>query len=144
MVTTLIRKSIKALRKELRVSRVMFILLVQCLCIPVFVFLPGFGGFLIDKERERHAHMSVSVNFYAVALMNITTVFLSLWFISSLVFVVAGRLLWPVIERLLYPIADLKVIRNRKLMGGVALVCFAYAFHLTSGLLKSLMDVAAK
>jgi hypothetical protein len=144
IVTTLIRGSIKTLRKELKVWRIVAILVLQLCCIPLFFAVPAVWGFFLDKERTKHIHGSLSLILYLLSCMNITTMLLSLGFIASLAFVIVSRLSWPILERLLYPIADLKVIRNRKLMGGLALVCFSYAFNLTSGLLKGLMDVAAK
>jgi hypothetical protein len=62
----------------------------------------------------------------------------------SLTIVIAHRLSWPVLERALYPIAEFRVIKNRKLMGGVAVLCLVYAFNLTSGLLKGIVETVVK
>ena len=75
--------------------------------------------------------------------LNLSTALITIAFVISLGLVLGHKLLWPLLERLLYPLAQWQIIRNRKLMGGVAVVCLANAFHLT-GVIKSIMDVATK
>ena len=116
----------------------------QFLCIPTFMILPAILGYLLDRPHLLHQHSGASVTLYAIALMNLTTVLLSVAFIASLVFVVSLRFFWPVLERAMYPIAGLRLIRNRKFMGGIAVLCLSYAFNLTSGLLKAIIESAAK
>jgi tetratricopeptide (TPR) repeat protein len=138
-VTTLIRKSITVIGRQVRIWMILLMLCLQILCIAVFTVLPAFLAAVAT-----HPHTDIRVTLFLVAAMNITTVLLSIGFIVSLTLVIVHRFSWPVLERVLYPIAEFRVMKNRKLMGGVAALCLVYALNLTSGLLKGIVETVAK
>jgi hypothetical protein len=141
-VVTLIRKSISIIGKQAGIPVILFMLGLQGLCIVFFTLLPAILGYLADPPAP-HVRSAVTFTLYLTALLNLTTVLLSIGFMVSLTLVIAHRFFWPVLERALYPIAEFRVIKNRKLMGGLAALCLGYTFNL-SGLLKEFMEAMVK
>jgi hypothetical protein len=139
--TAMIRKNIGWLSRETRVLRIGLAVSLQILWILVLILPPGLAGYFRWRHQRRDP---VGLALLLTCAFNLNTGLLSAAFASSLLFVIAHKISWPVLERVLYPAARWQIIRNRKLMGGLAVVCLAHAFHLTSGALKSIMEVAAK
>jgi hypothetical protein len=69
-----------------------------------------------------------------LTFLNVTTLFYCLVPVVALALVLAHRLAWPFLSRLLYPIASEKVLGNRKVLIPIASLCLSYALiggHIT-------------
>ena len=79
-----------------------------------------------------------------IFFLNITTGIICLIPAAFLFVVLFHRMIWPILSRLLYPIASRKVVTNRKLMLTIASLCLTYAFNLETIGLKELIKVLPK
>jgi hypothetical protein len=139
--TILIRRNIAWISRETRPQRIALAIGAQILWVLALLLTPGVPGYLIWK-RDRRSPLALTL--LLTFGFNFTTGFLVVAFAISLAFVAAHKLFWPILGRAFYPLNHWKIIQNRKLMGGVGVVCLAQAFHPRTGILKALMEVLAK
>jgi hypothetical protein len=139
--SVIIRRSIRFLAEATTTRRVWRAILLQVLWASIFVLLPGLVAIM---WWWKHPHTAVGETLFLISFLNISTALLSVAFAVSLGLVLAHKLLWPILERLLYPLARWPILRNRKLLVGLSCLCFVQAFHLTSGFIRALLDIAAK
>jgi hypothetical protein len=59
---------------------------------------------------------------------NIAAAVVASAFVLCLLAVLLDRIVWPIIARLVYPFVQFKIVKNRKLMATVGLICFSVAF----------------
>jgi hypothetical protein len=137
----IIRRSIRSLAMETTARRIWGEIMLQFLSAAAFVCLPLLASI---AWLWNHPHSEFGHTLGLIAFLNISTAFLSVAFAASLGVVLAHKALWPLLERLLYPLARWPVLRNRKLLVGLSFLCFIQAFHPTSGFVRALLDVAAK
>jgi hypothetical protein len=137
----LIRRSISGIRRKFWLRGVLGAIAAQICWLLLFPVVPLALAF---ARAWNHPRDSVAIMFAAVGLMNLTTALLCFAFIASLAAFSAYMMFWPLLERLFYPLADLRVFSNRKVMGGVAVVLLLHGFHLTSGLMKAVAEALAK
>jgi hypothetical protein len=61
-----------------------------------------------------------------------------------LLLVLLHRATWPVLGRLIYPLARRQVIRNHKIMAGVGTACLIFAFPSLSSAVRGALEWLAK
>jgi hypothetical protein len=71
--------------------------------------------------------------------LNIFTALASSVFLLSLLLLLLHRALWPVLGRILYPLARHQVIRSRKVMVALGTACFSLAFPLMPAAIKNIL-----
>lgn len=92
------------------------------------------------------AHGGVSVGFtitkgFILFGLNTSTGIISVVFLSVLLFLVSHKLTWPTLSRLLHPLARFEIIRNRKVLVLVAVMCFTAVSPPVAGLLKKGLEL---
>jgi hypothetical protein len=74
-------------------------------------------------------------------MLNLSTFFICLIPAAMLVVVLSHKLLWPVLSRLLYPVASRKVITNRKALVPVGSLCLLYAMNVAQVGVKDVLKL---
>ncbi|HZS25596.1 MAG TPA: hypothetical protein VFB76_00080 [Candidatus Angelobacter sp.] len=129
-----------SLRQLVLASKALWIwaaILVQITFLVVIGFAPVYWG------NVRHS--AVAENFgFGLAGLNLSTILLSVSFVTLLVFLCVHRVihkyLWPILARLFYPIARYRIIINRKAMAGISIACFAVVSPPFAELLKKALE----
>ncbi len=66
-----------------------------------------------------------------LAMFNITTSVFCLIPLFMLLFVLAHKLVWPSLSRVIYPLCRYKIVTNKKALKTVGVLCITYAFNLS-------------
>jgi hypothetical protein len=95
------------------------------------------GGFSIVMERTvPHGHVGyIMLN---LALLNASTAVYCLIPLLFLLLLLSHRIVWPILSRILYPVADNKLITNRAFLLSIASLAFALALGITPATLKGM------
>jgi len=140
-LVALVRFSIRWIAVKAGAFRIAVAVLLQAGVIILLIFVPfSVGTALVQK-------FGPSSNFGAVgmfALLNVFTGLTACTFLFVLLFVLLHKVLWPVLGRLLYPLARYEVIRNPKMLIGIGTVCYVFAFPLLPNALRSALEWLAR
>jgi hypothetical protein len=124
--------------------------LFQALIFTTLVALPLIVGHVTNETRiishpgSDTVDVSISYgvsNGFVLFALNTVTGIVSLSFLSMLLFMIVHKLFWPMISRLLHPLARFELLRNRKVMIGVAVICFGAISPTVGALLEKLMKL---
>jgi hypothetical protein len=88
-----------------------------------------------------HLPEFISFIFVAAILFDFSTAMLSLIPVLALLVVLAHRVFWPAVSRLVYPLARYGIFKSRKLLGAASGVCFSFAFGAAQTGLKDLLKL---
>jgi len=73
--------------------------------------------------------------------MNVSTVAYCLVPIVLLLFVLCHRAMWPVLNRLLFPVARFELIRNRKALAAIGSLCILAGLGLKPATLEAVLKL---
>jgi hypothetical protein len=121
----IIRKIFAAISKLLSALRILF----------AVVILIGFallveGLPVILGTNFAHIHAALDAGLAAIIILNASTVVYCLIPVAVLLAVLGHQLVWPLLSRLLYPLASRKVITNRKVLIPLGTLALTFAFNL--------------
>jgi len=136
----IIRLMIRRIASAIGIFRIAQAILLQLLCIFLLFFAPLLPQLISSKGNRGVVTLALGV----FAFLNISTVLLSSVFFAMLFVVILHKAFWPLIGRLIYPVARHEIVRNRKVMAGVGTACLLYAFHLVPNILKHTLESLAK
>jgi hypothetical protein len=136
-----VRLTVRRLSKESRLSGILIAILAQIAVIALLVILPfELAGPLITRFGQGPILQAL----FALAVFNAFTGLAASVFLLTLFFVLLHRALWPVLDKLVYPLAARQVIRNHTLMASIGTGCFVFAFPLMSSVAKGILEWLAK
>ena len=131
LLIVLIRFTVRWLAEQTTVPRIVRAILIQLGVIGCLIVVPwSVSVCLTEAFGSKFAFIG------SLAVFNIFTGLWSGLFFLSLLFVLVHRLVWPMLSRLIYPLARHQLIRNRKLMASIGTACFLFALHLVDGPVK--------
>jgi hypothetical protein len=137
----LVRFTIRWVSAKTSVSRIALAVLTQASVFVLLILVPwDIGLGLIETVGPRPEFVAL----LCVALLNVFTGITSCMFLFSLLFVLLHKIFWPILSRLVYPLARHQIIRNRKVMVAVATACFIFAFPLMPAAIKSILQWLAE
>jgi hypothetical protein len=137
----LVRFTVRWIIAKTNVFRIACAVLIQLGVIILLVDLPAaVGEVLIDTYGPLPAFKAVGL----VAALNVFAGLASSLFFLTLLFVLLHRVFWPVLGRVLYPLARQQVIHNRGIMLSVGTACFIFAFPSMSNAVKGVLERLAK
>ncbi len=139
-LVALIRFSIRWIAVKTAAFRIALAVLLQTGVITLLVFIPfSIGITLVNKWPPSSSEAVVMF-----ALLNVFTGLTACTFLFVLLFVLLHKVLWPVLSRLSYPLSRYQIIRNHKVLTGIATICYIFAFPLLPDTLKSLLKMAGE
>ena len=142
-LTALARWLVRYIASAANVGRVVLAIAVQVVCTLVFVAGPILlVAYLQAKKVNLGGIFSRTLEF--VTAFNVFSGILCFAFVTALLVVLAHRVAWPILGRLLYPLARYEVARNRKILSTVSVACLMYAFDLEPSALKSIFQILGK
>lgn len=80
---------------------------------------------------------------FAFALSNLTTSVMGLLPFALLAIIMLHKLIWPTLRRLLLPVADNKLLYNKKALNGIGALAFTYALNLEQVGVKAFLKLFA-
>ncbi|MGD0325758.1 MAG: hypothetical protein ABSD45_18680 [Terriglobia bacterium] len=131
-----VRQSIRWISEEVRPFKICAAILGQV----------ATGVLVVWAPSEISGHLSVRYGWklfpeflMAISVFNVSTAIAALAFVLSLLVVLLHRMFWPIIERLLYPAARYKVVRNHKAMATLGAACVVVAFPSLGGVFAGVL-----
>lgn len=143
LLLALFRFTVRWISADPSVPRTALAILIH-LCIVYFLVLVPLA---VPAALEGDYDFRQSVALMSLVVMgglNIFTAFASSAFLLSPLLLLLHRALWPVLGRILYPLARHQIIRNRKAMGALGTGCIAFAFPLMPAAIKSILQWLAQ
>lgn len=136
LLIALVRFTVRWVSEKASVSRTALAILIQVGIVYFVILVPlAIPAALPDDFRQSEGLMALVV----MGSLNLFTALASSVFLLSLLGLLLHRVLWPVLDRILYPLARHQVIRNRKLMVPLGTGCFIFAFPLMPAAIKGIL-----
>ncbi len=135
VLLALVRATIRRLATESRLSVLMLSIIGQVAALGILIVLPfEASGFLL----VRYGSSSALQGFATLAIFNLFTAIASSMFLLVLIFVLAHRALWPLMDRVVYPVAARRMLADPKIMAALGTTCMGVASPLVWSLLKAI------
>jgi hypothetical protein len=136
-----VRISLRSLTQENRIPRILMAIAVQVTVIALLVVLPfEMGGRLLTK----YGQAPLLIGFGILAIFNIFTALAAALFLLTLLFVLLHRLFWPMLDRIIYPVAARRLLADSTVMTTFGTACIALASPMVWHVLKALADLVGK
>jgi hypothetical protein len=136
-----IRYVVRRISEETSGFRLAVAVLIQVGVITLLVVAPfQAAGQLLVKFGQRSDLRAILM----LGVFNVFTGIASSFFLVALLVVLLHKAMWPVLGRLLHPIADRQVLRNRWVTASIGTACLIFAFPQMSGTLKAVLEWIAK
>ena len=133
----LVRFTIKWIALKSTVLRTTTAIIVHLAVIYLLVIVPiGVAEVIPKPEIRQSAVLSAVVSMVG---LNVFTALASCSFLFLLLLLLLHRILWPILARVVYPLARFEAIRTRKLALSIGSLCFLYAFPSLAGPAKALI-----
>jgi hypothetical protein len=141
LALALVRYTVRQISKELTMLRVATALVTQLAVIGLLVVIPiqASGPLLVRFGSQLHFKALLWIG-----VLNLFTGLAASTFFIMLFLVLMHRLMWPLLSRMIYPIAGRRVFRNHTLMAGVGTACLLFAFPLIPPTLKGILEWLGK
>lgn len=141
LVLTLIRYTVRRISTAPTLSRVAIAISAQIALITFLVVAPiEASGPLIVKFGNRLMFKTL----LWLGVFNLFTGLLASVFLLLLFTVMLHRVTWPILGKLIYPLARYEVLRNHIAMAGIGTACFMFAFPLMPNAIKGILEWLAK
>ena len=75
------------------------------------------------------------------ALLNVFAGLTTCTLLFATLFVLLHKVLWPALARVFYSFAQYDIMRNRKFLAGIVIVCYTFAFPVIPEMLKTILGV---
>jgi hypothetical protein len=120
-------------------------LTLQICIIGLFVALPWAMGDTVNKSKQLpdnsvETAYTISDAFVLFGL-NTATGIAGVSFLALLLLMSFHKLLWPVLSRMTHPLARFELVRNRKVMIGIGIICIAVISPPVADLLKKILEM---
>lgn len=129
LLLVVVRFTVRLISAATTVSRIAVAVLIQLGVVVFLVVAPWEAGLSLTVKFGNHP-TALAIFGVFVAGLNVFTGIMSCTFILVLLFVLLYKAFWPVLGRLLYPLARYQVVRNHKVMASIGTGCFVFAFPL--------------
>jgi hypothetical protein len=143
LLLAIVRIVIRRLSGQTSISKIAAAALTQIFVLALLVVVP-LKTFLLLAERTGNGDTPSSMFAFSVAAFNVFTGLACSVFVLVLFVVLLHKLLWPMLSRLVYPLARFRVVHNHKLMASVGTGCLIFAFPLMRPTIKSVLEWFAK
>jgi hypothetical protein len=141
LMLALVRYTVRRVSKLPSVLRVSLAVLVQLAIIISLVVVPIQGsGQLMVKFGNRLGFKAM----LWIGIFNLFTGLAASAFLLVLFVVLLHRVTWPILGRLIYPLARHEVVRNHLVMAGIGTACFVFAFPLMPSSIRGILEWLAK
>jgi hypothetical protein len=138
LLLLVVRFTVRFISAETKVTRLALAVVLQLAIVAFMVVAPLEGSLAMIGRNPQHP-TSMAMFVFFVGVFNIFTGIASCAFVLVLLVVVLHRIAWPLLGRLIYPLARYQVIRNHKVMFEIGTGCFIFAFPLMWNWLRSLL-----
>jgi len=129
----IVRMSLRRLATENRASRILVAIAAQVAAIGLLVLLPyELSGTLLVKYGRTGTLQAFAV----LAIFNLFTGLAASLFLLTLLFVLLHRVFWPLLERIIYPVAARRLLGDAKIMAAFGTACMTAAWPLIRQILK--------
>jgi hypothetical protein len=132
----LVRQLIRWISEEVRPLKICVAILAQIVTVVLVVWAP----------IEISGHLAVRYGWKlfpellgAIGVFNVFTAIAASAFMLTLLVVLLHRMFWPIIERLLYPMARYRIVRNHKAMATLGAACVVVAFPSLGGVFAGIL-----
>jgi hypothetical protein len=137
----LVRVTIRRLTKENHTLAFLLALFAQ---IAVIALLVVFPFVIVSPLLEKFGQGIIVNSLVALTFFNMFTCIAASLFLLTLLFVLLHRAVWPILDKVVYPIAARRVVRDHKLMAGIGTGCMVFTFPLMWSIFKSILEWLAK
>lgn len=132
----LVRQSVRWISEEVHLLKVGLVVLAQIATVVLIVWAPiEMSGYLAVK----YGWKLFPELLIAIGVFNVFTGIAASAFMLTLLAVLLHRVFWPVIEKVFYPIARYKIMRNHKAMAALGAACWAAAFPSLRGVSAAIL-----
>lgn len=129
IVTAAVRWAIRFTAASASLHRILVAIFLQIIIGLLLIALPA-ASLLIYYEISNGQPEKLTVRIIQFIIgFNIFSSIICILFASAFVLIIAHRISWPLIDRLIYSIAKHQVVKNRKLLGAFATACIVFAFQ---------------
>jgi hypothetical protein len=128
-----LRKLFFAISQTISIYRIVLTMAGILLFSLSITLLPAIAASIIARKYPAGFYNS-EILLKELMVLNITTAFLCLIPEVMLIVVLMHKIIWPLLSRLLYPVASRKVITNRKLLVSVGSLCVLYVLNMPVGI----------
>ncbi len=132
LLLALVRFTIRWISAKATAGRIAVTLLIQVAIVYFLVLIPFAipEALAIEDSIEDFRQSTTPMALTGMGGLNIFTGLASSVFLLALLFVLLHRITWPILSRLVYPLARYEVVRNQKVMLRVGTVCLVLALPL--------------
>jgi hypothetical protein len=132
----IVRQSIRWVSGAVHPLRICLVVLAQMTTVVLIVWAPiEISG----RVAVRYGWKLLPQFLITIGTFNVFTAIAACAFILTLLAVLLHRIFWPVIERLFYPLARFKVVRNHKAMATLGAICMVFAFPSLRGVVAGIL-----
>jgi len=126
---------------SIAVDRSLPTILMRVLGVTGIVLLVIWAPMMYPGAYDLENSVQPAINGMAIFMMNVSTALYCLIPFSLLVFVLVHRATWPVLSRLLFPIARFELVKNRKAMAVLGLICILLGLGLKEATLEAILKL---
>jgi hypothetical protein len=118
-------------------------LILTGLTVPACIVFPLAGTVIVDifPSFARAIHYDMWWSFALLGFMNLTTSIYCLIPAGVFLFVLAHRIVWPVLNRLIFPVARFQLLRNRRAMAAIGSLGILTGLGLTDATLEAVLKL---
>lgn len=144
LLIVIVRSLVRYISVNIAIGRIILAILMQIVIGLILVFGPITVRIYLQLENEVNTGALLSRSLNIIAGFNLFTSLLCFVFVFVLLFITIHWLIWPLLGRLIYPLARFEFIRNRKALATTGTVCLMFAFGFEPSALKSIFQLLGK
>lgn len=142
VVIALLRKALAQSASEISMLRIGLLALFIMSAALVVEFSPAFVLAVVARVAPSIASITFSAALVAM-MLNTSSIAYCLVDFAFLLFVVAHRIFWPALSRVIYPFCRFTIVTNKVALVSIGALCLTFAFHLEKVGLKEILKLAS-
>jgi hypothetical protein len=131
-----VRKSLRWMKEQNDAIRICLTMVAHIAMAIVIVWVPMDLAVAVKAKFPSKALQNF---LFGIGAFNLFTSAVACTFVITLLFVFLHRIFWPVLERLVYPFARYRVVRNPKAMATIGAACVVFALPSLRGVVASIL-----